>query len=49
MKAEVEEVALEECRFNYTFHNVLHIKDKIAETHLCAKNKKEHQDACEGW
>ena len=48
LKAEVKEVSLEECRYNYTFHEVPNVKDRIFDTHLCAKNKIRHQDACEG-
>lgn len=49
LKAEVKEVPLEECRYNYTFPIAVSlVKDSIYETHLCAKNKLKHQDACGG-
>lgn len=48
LKAQLEEIPLEECRYNYTFHQVSSLEHNINDTLLCAKNREKHQDACDG-
>lgn len=53
LKAEVEEIPLNECRHNYTeiygdSRNIIGLREGITDQLLCAKNRKRHADTCKG-
>lgn len=53
LKAEVEEITLSECKYNFTSvfdsdKNVFRLSEGIKETMICARNRKSKADTCKG-